>query len=533
MIFIYAFLPLCILAYWLARSLKAKNYVLLAASMVFYGLGEPLYIFLMLAAAGSAFSFSQLIDRYRGTRTSKVFLVISVAVNVSFLFFFKYMPLFVETASNILRLNIRAPRITLPIGISFYTFQILTYTIDVYRNKTKLQKSPLSFLLYVSMFPQLIAGPIVRYDDVARQLDKRYVDAERLASGIIRFICGLAKKVLLADYAGVIADKLLGAAVAGAAATGAATAGAGAAAGAAATGAAAVGGAAAAVGGAAAASQGVLGFVREGLGVTAGSLGANAGTFAGSISTMGAWCGLLFFAFQIYFDFSGYSDMAIGLGRMFGFEFMENFRYPYGSKSITEFWRRWHMSLGTFFRDYVYIPLGGNRRYQLRNIAIVWVLTGFWHGASWNFVIWGCYFGIILIAEKYLSRIVRVKIPAFISWVYCFSAVIIGWSVFYYTDLGQVRDTLAAMFRYRPELSFQTVGLVKDNLFFLAVCLFASMPWAKQIYERILYWAEGKNGQLTAVADSALSFAYMAVLLFACSAVRVGSSFSPFLYFRF
>ena len=497
--FIYAFLPICLLAYWLIRSHKARNYVLLAASMLFYGLGEPVYIILMLVAAGSAYAFAHIIDANRGKHKARIFLALSVTVNITFLVVYKYAPLFIATAAYLLKLDIQAPRIKLPIGISFYTFQILTYTIDVYRGKSKLQTSLVKFLMYVSMFPQLIAGPIVRYNDVEKQLDKRYIDAERFASGVIRFICGLAKKVLIADYAGDIANRLLGAVSEGAAYTSVGV------------------------------SQNIADGIREGLGVTAG---------AGSISTLGAWIGLLFFGFQIYFDFSGYSDMAIGLGRLFGFEFMENFKYPFSSKSITEFWRRWHISLSTFFRDYVYIPLGGNRRFQLRNIAVVWILTGLWHGASWNFLLWGCYFGIILIIEKYVFGLIKFKLPKFelpkiIRWVYCFIIVLVSWSIFYFNNLAKVWETLTALFSYRAEQNMQNISLISDNVMFLAICLVASLPWAKQLYERIIFWGEKKNGNATAIVNSALSLLYVAVLLIACSAVRAVSSFSPFLYFRF
>jgi alginate O-acetyltransferase complex protein AlgI len=491
--FIYAFLPSCLLAYWLARSLKVRNYILLAASLLFYGLGEPVYIFLMLAAAGSAYSFAFLIDEHRGARKSRIFLAISILINVSFLFFYKYAPLFIDTAALLFKLDINAPHIKLPIGISFYTFQILTYTVDIYRGKIKLQTSPVKFLMYVSMFPQLIAGPIVKYGDIENQIDKRYVNPERFAAGVIRFVCGLAKKVLIADYAGGIADFLLGAA------GGAGNIGAG-------------------------AAQDIAGSIRDGLGVIGG---------VGGISTLSAWVGLLLFGVQIYFDFSGYSDMAIGLGRMFGFEFMENFRHPFNSKSVSEFWRRWHISLGEFFRYYVYIPLGGNRRHQLRNIAVVWLLTGFWHGASWNFVMWGCYYGLILIAEKYLPKIINIKPPAFISWACCFFLVLVGWSLFYFTDLALVWDTVRAMFTYRPELNITYIRLISDNLVFLAVCLVASMPWARQLYGRLLYWGESRYGHATAVMNSILSFCYASALLLICSAVRVSTSYSPFMYFRF
>ena len=502
-IFIYAFLPLCLLAYRLARSLKAKNYILLVASLVFYGLGEPVYILLMLASAGSAFLFALLIDSRRGAAASRILLAVSVSINLGFLFFFKYAPLFAQTVSQYFRIEIQAPRVTLPIGISFYTFQILTYTIDVYRGKSKIQLSPVKFLLYVSMFPQLIAGPIVRYEDVARQLDKRSVDPERFSAGVVRFICGMAKKVLIADYAGGVAEKLLN--------TKATFTG--------------------------------IGNVLSGAGSNLAGAGSNlagagsnlmgAATGVGGISTLCAWFGILFFGFQIYFDFSGYSDMAIGLGRMFGFEFMENFNHPYSSRSVTEFWRRWHISLGTFFRDYVYIPLGGNRRHQLRNIAVVWVLTGFWHGAGWNFVTWGCYFGIILIAEKYVFRRIPIKPPAPVGWLYCFIAVFVGWCIFYFTDLTQAWDTISAMFAYRPEADLRSVDMIKDNLFFLCFCMFAAMPWAKRIYDKVIFWGGGRNGRAAAIADSALTFCYAATLLITCSVVGVISSFSPFLYFRF
>jgi len=505
--FIYAFLPLCLLAYWLARSIEIKNCVLLAASLIFYALGEPVYIFLMIAAAVSAYAFAFFIDKHRGSRRAKLFLAFSVIINVSFLLFYKYTPLFVETAAQLFRLDIQAPRIRLPIGISFYTFQILTYTVDVYRGKANLQTSPVKFLLYVTMFSQLIAGPIIRYNDIEKQLDRRYVNIDRFASGAVRFVCGLSKKVLLADHAAEIADKLLGVA------TGVS---------------AGLAGAAGAAGQAGAA--GLAGGVREGLGVAgaAGAVGA-----AGGISTLGAWIGLLLFGFQVYFDFSGYSDMAIGLCRMFGFEIAENFRHPFSSKSITEFWRRWHISLGMFFRDYIYIPLGGNRRLQLRNIAVVWLLTGLWHGASWNYVLWGGYFGILLSVEKYVTKWVSAKPPAPVRWAYCFLAVLIGWSLFYYTDLSRVRETFLALFVYRPEPNAASIRLITENIFFMAFCLFGSMPWAKQLYMRFMNWSESRSGGVTAVMGSAFSIVYSAALLLACSAVRIGSSFSSFFYFRF
>jgi len=527
--FIFAFLPLCLLIYWLSRSIKLKNCVLLAASLLFYALGEPVYILIMLAAAASAFLFAFLIDRFRGARLSRFFLAVSVAINIGILFTYKYAPLFVATAVRLFHLNISVPQMHLPIGISFYTFQILTYTIDVYRGRARLQPSAINFFLYVTMFPQVLAGPIVRYNDISGQIDNRYISAERFAAGVIRFICGLAKKVLFADYAGGIASRLLGVVPVGAAQNGAegvqgALAGV-----AGGTFAGGIGGALASV----ASALGVSTLAGDAGSTFVGAAGAAGAAGALGVSTLGAWLGLLFFGFQVYFDFSGYSDMAIGLGRMFGFEILENFKYPFSSKSITEFWRRWHISLGMFFRDYVYIPMGGNRRFQIRNIAVVWILTGLWHGANWNFVLWGCYFGILLVAEKYLTKIIRIKLPALLSWAITFFIITISWGIFYFTDLTAVWGVLTAMFSYRPESNFQVLGLIGESLFFMAMCLIASMPWAKRLYLRIVFIGERKNGRLTAVLNSAFSLLYAAILLFVCCAVRVGSSFSPFLYFRF
>ncbi|MDR3277246.1 MAG: MBOAT family protein [Oscillospiraceae bacterium] len=446
--------------YYLTPSLRVKNYVLLAASLLFYALGEPVYILLMVFASFSAFFFAKRI----AARRTKLLLAASVAVNVSCLFFFKYFPLFLETANAAVHLNLRVPQLALPIGISFYTFQILTYTIDIYYGKTPVQKSFLTFLLYVSLFPQLIAGPIVRYSDVEAQLGARTLTVEKFARGVTCFVCGLAKKVILADYAGKIADSLL---------TGA------------------------------------------------------------QPSTLGAWVGILMYTFQIYFDFSGYSDMAIGLGRMFGFEYAKNFDYPYISKSITEFWRRWHMSLGTFFRDYVYIPLGGNKKHQMLNIAAVWILTGFWHGASWSFALWGAYFGALIIAEKYVFQKIRIKLPAAARWLYCFLAVAVGWNIFYFTDLTKMALSFRAMFSYIPADGFLAVMTAKENAAFLLVCLFASMPAAKTLYARGLDFLRGKSASAAGLLEAALPPAYTVCLLAACSAILAGSSFSPFLYFRF
>jgi alginate O-acetyltransferase complex protein AlgI len=314
------------------------------------------------------------------------------------------------------------------------------------------------------MFPQLIAGPIVRYGDISKSLSNRKTTLEGFAGGIIRFVCGLAKKVVLADYCGQIAEQLLS---------------------------------------------------------------------ARSLSTLGTWFGVFAFTFQIYFDFSGYSDMAVGLGKMFGFDFCENFNYPYISRSVTEFWRRWLISIGTFFRDYVYIPLGGNKRLQFRNIAVVWLLTGFWHGASWNFVLWGCYFGALLIIEKYALFKLKLKPPSVLRWLYAFFIAMVGWAVFYYTDMSRMADALTAMFTWRAEESFRVVATVKESLSFMALCLLASTPVAKKLYEIAAGAAVRRGGAAAAAVERGAAVVYVGSLLFVCSVVLIGSSFSPFLYYRF
>lgn len=346
LLFLYAFLPICLLLYFLVPGLTGKNIVLLCASLVFYAWGEPVYVFLMLAVAALNWGFGLLLEK----RPEKLWLALCVALNLVSLVVFKYAGFLAENCNALFGAAFRVPQISLPIGISFYTFQALSYSVDVYRKDVGAQRSYWKFLLYVSMFPQLIAGPIVRYVDVAAQIESRESDPENVFRGVTRFCVGLGKKVLLADHVGQVADQLLG------------------------------------------------------------------GSFTGA-TTLGIWLGALMYMFQIYFDFSGYSDMAIGLGRIFGFRYMENFKLPYTSKSISEFWRRWHISLSSFFRDYVYIPLGGNRRHVYLNLFIVWALTGLWHGASWNFVLWGLLFFCTALhraaAQKPASENSKARAPYF------------------------------------------------------------------------------------------------------------------------
>ena len=340
LIFLYLFLPVCLIAYFFCPGIRAKNAVLILFSLIFYAWGEPVYLLLMIASAAVNWYFGLLIER----RRKKIFLILALVLDLGCLAVFKYAGFFMENLNAVFGASIPVPQIALPIGISFYTFQALSYTVDVWRGDVPAQRSFAKLLLYISLFPQLIAGPIVRYSDVAAQIDDRQFDASEAFYGATRFCIGLAKKVLLADAAGKVASQILD-----------------------------------------------------------GSLASN--------TTVAAWLGILLYTFEIYFDFSGYSDMAIGMGRIFGFKYMENFRLPYTAVSITDFWRRWHISLSSFFRDYVYIPLGGKKKHRLLNMAIVWALTGMWHGASWNFVLWGLYFFVILTIEKQVGEKSMRRVP--------------------------------------------------------------------------------------------------------------------------
>ena len=339
LVFLFIFFPVTLFFYFIVKNDKVKNIVLVIASLIFYSWGEPVWVCLLIFSSILDYTVSLGIEKYRGKKITKLFIALSVVINLGLLAAFKYSGFFISTLNGIFRLSLHVPAFSLPIGISFYTFQTMSYSLDVYKGDVKAQKSFINFLMFVSLFPQLIAGPIVRYSDIDTQIDHRTVTIDGFAKGMTRFMAGLGKKVLIANYAGSLAESLL----------------------------------------------------------------ANVDNAA----VMSVWVGVLFYAFQIYFDFSGYSDMAIGLGRMFGFDYPENFKYPYISTSITDFWRRWHITLSSFFRDYVYIPLGGNRvslPRQILNLFIVWGLTGLWHGASWNFVIWGLYYFVFLCLEKFVFK---------------------------------------------------------------------------------------------------------------------------------
>ena len=461
--FLYLYLPISLLIYFLipARYLMFRNLALLILSLIFYGWSEPLYIGIMLVSIVVDYICGYIVSVNRESAPTKAkgALVASVIINLSILFFFKYFDFIVENLAIIPAFSSLKPLgITLPVGISFYTFQTMSYTLDIYLRKAKVQKNIMSFGAYVTMFPQLIAGPIVRYSDVDNQLRERTHNLDRAAKGVTRFICGLAKKVLLANTAGVMYEQL------------------------------------------------VL-------------------NTEDSPNALAAWGGVIFYSFQIYFDFSGYSDMAIGLGYILGFNFPENFNYPYISRSITGFWRRWHITLSTWFREYVYIPLGGNRKGNARtifNLFVVWFLTGFWHGASWNFVLWGLYFCVLLIIEKFFLGRALEKAPRVFSHIYSLFLIVFGWFIFISCDLSNPIGYLKAMFS-TPLLSGLAVYDVLRNVIFLLVLCIAATPLPHKIYKRF-----SENKIFRAVWSVVLL-----VVFLVCTAYLVDSSYNPFLYFRF
>ena len=452
--FLYIFLPVSLLLYFVMPTLKWKNIILMILSLLFYAWGEPVWVLLLIFSALMDYVNGLIIGRYRGQWQAKAALVASLVGNLGILCAFKYMRFFLDNLGLLIGTHIPGMEFALPIGISFYTFQTLSYTLDVYKDEVPVQKSFSDFLLFVSLFPQLIAGPILRYAEIDAQLRDRRTTWDGFARGITRFCCGLGKKILIANYAGAVAERLLG-----------------------------------------------------------GELSR--------LSGAEGWLGLLMFTFQIYFDFSGYSDMAIGLGHMFGFTYSENFRYPYAARSITDFWRRWHISLSSFFRDYVYIPLGGNRKHQVLNLFVVWGLTGLWHGASWNFILWGLYFFALLLVEKFVLKGVLEKIPAVFSWLYAFFFACLGWVLFYFTDLAQVGQMFKLLFGGASFWTVTTTSLVVGNLPLLALCAVASAP----------LWS--KLGRRAAEKLPALVLPYNLALLALCTLSLIGESYNPFLYFRF
>ena len=451
--FLFYFLPLALFCYFLSPY-KLKNLTLLIFSLIFYAWGEPIYIFVMLFSCIVDYTNALIIDKYRGNFKAKLALICSIVVNLSLLGFFKYSDFVISILNNTLNTNFDLLNITLPIGISFYTFQTMSYTIDVYRNEAPILKNIISLGTFVTLFPQLVAGPIVRYSDISSQLNNRKHNLDKIYEGVYRFIIGLSKKVILANN----------------------------------------------------------------LGVNWFNIKA---TPYQALSSATSWLGIICFTLQIYFDFSGYSDMAIGLGKIFGFDFLENFNFPYASKSITEFWRRWHMSLGIWFRNYVYIPLGGNRCSRGRwffNIFVVWFLTGLWHGASFNFILWGLYFGVILILEKLFLLDILKKLPKFLTHFYVMFLIIISFVIFDITDLKEISSYLSAMFNVSNSLFDKSFYYyLIPNLGLLALSIIASTPIIQSILDKYKY----------------LRFATLIVGLILSTSFLVDACFNPFLYFRF
>lgn len=461
-VFLYLYLPITLIVYFITPA-RLRNIWLFIVNLIFYGWGEPVYIILMLISILLNYVVGIYVGKYREekNRTARRILTVNIILNVALLVFFKYFDFLIESLAVIPVFSELKPLgIALPIGISFYTFQAMSYPIDVYRGETKYQKSFLKFGTYVALFPQLIAGPIVRYTDIAESLEERNIDAARIAKGIRRFVIGLGKKVLLANNIGQLWDVYHS-------------------------------------------------ISPEQLTVT------------------GAWLGAIAFTFQIYFDFSGYSDMAIGLGEMLGFTFLENFNYPYISKSITEFWRRWHISLSSWFKDYVYIPLGGNRKgwkRQIVNILIVWSITGLWHGASWNFLLWGLYYGILLMIEKLFFYEKLKKAPAWLAHTYAMVLVVVGWMIFAIEDIHELIAYLGIMLGMGGAdfISSQVMYYLKNYFFVLIVLVLASLPVGKNIYKKI------KEPVKIVFEPLAIALA-----LIVCTAYLVDSTYNPFLYFRF
>ena len=469
-VFLFLFLPASLLLYFIMPGLRAKNVMLAVLSVLFYAWGEPLWVILLVISTLLHYICGRLIGRFRGKAQAKAAIVASVIIGLGLLALFKYTDFFIENINLITGLSLPPSGIVLPIGISFYTFQTLSYSIDVYRGKVKVQKSFWNFLLFVSLFPQLIAGPILRYSDIETQLSTRKSTLAGFALGATRFLCGLGKKVLIANYAGEVVEKLLG----------------------------------------------VVGF--------------------SSLTVTGAWLGIVLFAFQIYFDFSGYSDMAIGLGRMFGFSYPENFEHPYMSKSIAEFWRRWHISLGGFFRDYVYIPLGGNRRgfvLQILNMLIVWALTGLWHGASWNFVFWGIWFFVFLFIEKLFGEQGLKKIPGAFRLFTTFLIVLFGWVLFYFTNLEDIATMVLAMFgRANGGIINTESRLTLINCIpLLALCVIASTDLAAKLSRKFVIAM--RDGKVSMALFSIPTIVYNTAMMVLCTVSLMGSTFNPFIYFRF
>ncbi|MBS5634608.1 MAG: MBOAT family protein [Clostridiales bacterium] len=464
--FLYIFLPVNLILYYATRSYAVRNFVLVAMSFLFYAWGEPVWVLLLLASGFMVWLCSLLVERFAGTRRGKAALILAVTISLSLLGIFKYSGFLIENINAVLPLSLPVPQFSLPIGISFYTFQMISYIVDVYRGDVKAQPSFLRFIMYVSMYFQLVAGPIVRYSDVAWEIDHRTANANDISHGITRFCIGLLKKVAVANVAGSLLVQYMD-----------------------------------------------------------GDLT--------KVTVLGSWFGAVLFMLQIYYDFSGYSDMAIGLGLMFGFHFVENFNYPYIAKTATEFWRRWHISLSSFLRDYLYIPLGGNRSHAWRNLFVVWFATGLWHGASWNFILWGLFFGVLIALERLGLRNLLEKLPGFISHFYLLFVVLISWVIFYFTDLSRAAQYLGIMFGLsgQPLTNSQTLLALEGNLFWLILAVVFCLPLARIASQQITA-AAAVSRPRQIILGILVPVMNLGILLI-CTAMLSGQSYNPFLYYRF
>lgn len=458
--FLFYYLPIVMLLYYITPH-KLKNFALFISGTVFYAWGEPKYVFVMLLSAAIDYTAGILMSGTEKASKRRMCLIVSVVMNLCLLFVFKYASFAVEVVNTVFGISLSDPSIPLPIGISFFTFQSMSYTIDLYLGKISVQRNPINFLAYVTCFPQIVAGPIVKYQDIADRLERRHVTLDMLSNGASLFAYGLAKKVLLANNIGLVWERI------------------------------------------------------------------KTSDYS-ALSAPAAWLGIIAFAFQIYFDFSGYSDMAIGLGKMLGFEFPKNFDLPYLSKSISEFWRRWHITLGSWFRDYVYIPMGGSRngrRKTVINLIVVWILTGLWHGASINFVLWGLWFGVLIIIEKlWLGKILE-KLPDVISWAYTMLAVILGWVLFDTSSVHSAIAYIGAMLGYGDGTVRAMSGLLPQSAIVLALCMFFSSGAAGNYVSKL----SGRSRNTV----MALKPIITAALLIASTSYLVNSTYNPFLYFNF
>ena len=481
--FIYFFLPLNLLMYFIAKDIRTKNVIMLIFSLFFYAWGSPKYLLLLILMAAGDFFFAKLIDSTDDIKKKKLGLVGACVLDLGLLGIFKYLGFVLTNVQNLTGFPENIPNIVLPIGISFYTFQLLSYVVDVYRGEVEAQKDFSKLLLYVSLFHQCIAGPIVRYSDVHNEINSRKTNWVSISRGICRFSVGLGKKVLLANVCGSLTDMLL---------------------------------------------------ISDA--DVAGQALADSLDVISSRPALALWVGVLCYMLQIYLDFSAYSDMAIGMGLMIGFHYKENFDYPYASKSVAEFWRRWHISLGSFFRDYVYIPLGGNRKGIKRtifNTFVVWALTGFWHGASWNFVLWGLYFCMFIVMERlFLSKVLE-KLPSFLSRAYLLIIVFFGWVLFKFRDMPMVISTLKGMLCLNDNsfTNYEVSTIIKNNIFFLIVAVISVTPLMKNISQKLIKKAR-TDASLTVINSLRRIAIPVALLLFSTFAL-VGDSYNPFLYFQF